>query len=111
MFRCDIPCVHRHFLGKEFPQFPEIELHLTKQFDELILDVQEDKYMRENLEYDYVIKIIVKTIKRYSHSKHTKDEIKKYVIEKYNPEYKTFVQGYPIEFYSVISNGIDFFSQ
>lgn len=111
MFRCDIPCVHRHFLGKEFPQMPEIELNLIKQFNELILDIQEANYMRKNMEYDYVIDIIVKTIKRYSHSKHTKEEIKQHVVENYNPEYKTFVQGYPIEFFSTISNGIDIFSE
>ena len=90
---------------------PEIELNLIKQFNELILDIQEDNYLRKNMEYDYVIDIIVKTIKRYSHSKHTKEEIKQHVVENYNPEYKTFVQGYPIEFFSTISNGIDIFSE
>ena len=110
MFWCDIPCAHRHFLGKEFPDLPDIELELTKQFNEFIPDIQEDEYTRKKMENDYVIKIITQTIKKYSHSKFSKDEIKKYVNENYHPQFINFVQGYPIEFFTVISNGIEFFS-
>ena len=51
----------------------------------------------------------MKNIKKNSHFKN-KEEIQKYVDENFHPEYKEFALGYPIEFFTVISNGIEYFS-
>ncbi|KAK8898613.1 hypothetical protein M9Y10_000905 [Tritrichomonas musculus] len=61
LFRCDIPYAYCNYLGKEFPQIPDVELELSKQFNELVPDIQEDKYKRKEMEHNYIIKIIVNT--------------------------------------------------
>lgn len=110
MYRCDIPCSHRIFLGAQFPKIDNIKLTLNKQFDELIPDIIEDDEIRKQIEHDKVKEIISKNIKKFSHSKE-KEEIKQYVDQNFIPKYDAFALGYPIEFFIVISNGIKFFSK
>lgn len=109
MYRCDIPCSHRLFLGAVFPQIEEIKLKLNKQFDELIKDIIEDNEPREQIDHDRIKEIIVKNIKKFSHSK-SKEKIIQYVNENYVPKYDEFALGYPIEFFDVISKGSIFFT-
>lgn len=56
--------------------------------------------------------ITIKTIAVRNIKKHTnfrpKEDIKKYVHDNFVPQYKEFALGYPIEFFTVISNGIDY---
>lgn len=109
MYRVDIPCSHRHFLGATFPTIQDIDLNITKQFNELILDVDNDDQKPKEIEIVTIKTLAMKNIKKHSHYKN-KEEIQKYVDENFHPEYKEFALGYPIEFFIVISNGIEYFS-
>ena len=108
MYRCDVPCSHRYHLGASFPSSPDVHLNLNKQFNEFIPDIQEDTDVINQIETNKIKIIIYKNIKKFSHTK-KKDEIKKFIDENYEPQFKKFVMGYPIEFYETISIGIDFF--
>ena len=109
MYRIDIPCSHRIHLGCQFPILSDIELKYEKLFQELILDIQDDKKYVQKKETEYIKEIAAKNIKRYSHSK--KEDIVNFVEEHFHPTYTEFALGYPIEFFDVISSGIEFFTK
>ncbi|KAK8884525.1 hypothetical protein M9Y10_043639, partial [Tritrichomonas musculus] len=109
MFRLNIPCSHMVHLGAEFEKLEEIEIDLKSQFDELIPDIIPDE-TENNFTHVGILKTIaIKNIKRFSHSKQ-KDEIAKYFDDHFHSEFKKFALGYPIEFFTVVSEGIEFFS-
>ena len=110
MFKCDIPCSHRLYLGAQFPEIPDINFDFQNQFNELILDIQDDEKATKKIEYDAIKEIGVKNIKKFSHVKKKKKEIEQYFDENYKPKYQEFALGYPIELFTVISNGIEQFS-
>lgn len=109
MFRLNIPCSHMIHLGAEFEKLDEVEINFENQFDELILDILPDETEKQSVQIDFLKKIAVKNIKRFSHSKQ-KEQIEKYFDDHFNSEFKIFVLGYPIEFFTIVSEGIQFFS-
>ena len=110
MFKCDIPCSHRIHLGAQFPSIDDIDFQIENQFNELIIDIQEDKKTIKNIEHNSIKAMAVRSIKKFAHVKKKKKEIEKFFDDNYKPEYKEFALGYPIELFVVISNGIDAFS-
>ena len=60
MFKCDIPCSHRVYLGAKFPIINDIDFGLKNQFNELILDVNDDTKETKKIEYDSIKAIAVK---------------------------------------------------
>ena len=110
MFKVDVPCSHRLYLGALFPDIKDIIFNLQNQFNELILDVREDVKATKKIEYDTFKTIAVKNIKKFSHVKKKKKEIEEFFDMNYKPAYEKFALGYPIELFVVISNGIEKFS-
>ena len=110
----DIPCCHRIALGAVFPLCPKLDISLSNQWNELVYDFNELPPIIEVQKSDaddMVKKYVVNTIRRYScYSK--RDEIEKYVNERYNPEQDDdiFIDGREASLIPLIYKGIEFFS-
>ena len=107
MLRLDIPCSHRVFLGAKFPELPKINLILTPsmkgcKFKYTLID--RELPIRETAHLNWLKKSAVEVIKRYSHFKH-RSMINSFVEDNFKIG-TSFVNGKPVEFYSLVHEGI-----
>lgn len=112
----DIPCCHRLHLGCPFPDCPKIDLNLSSQTSELVVNYiilpsenEESKITIEKQDKHFAIEMI----KRFGHLKEeNRPEIEKYVDEHYNiQEGQIFINGLPSSILTLIHNGITYFHQ
>ena len=110
----DIPCSHRCALGATFCPCPNLDLHLTKQWNELkidfnILEPQTGTNVLDEMSYSK--KYASNVIKRYSGYKKM-DEIEKYVEDNLVLEdEESYISGIEVSIINIIYRGISIFTQ
>ena len=62
IFKVDVQCSHRLYLGAPFPDIKDIIFNFQKQFNELILDAREDVKATKKIELDTIKTIAVKNV-------------------------------------------------
>ena len=111
MYRVTIPCSHMVACGAEFPSLPDVKLSVSPCWSECKFEYSITERSKDSPPADKCEKLkesIVKTIKRFSHYRNKKD-IRQFVDEHFTTS-DDYVNGKPLAYYSITSQGIRFFS-
>ena len=107
MLRINIPCSHRIKLGASFPCLEDVEFELIPSttkctFKYTIIEREPPKTNEEHI--CWLKNSAISTIRRYSHFKH-RSQIKEFVERNFSLG-TSFVNGRPLEYYSLVHKGI-----
>ena len=108
----DIPCSHRVHLGAHFTELSRIDLKLVPCTNECVFKYTVVNREPPNTDADHINCLknsAICAIRRYSHFKH-KSTISKFVEDNFNSGAE-FVNGKPLEYYSLVNEGIIYFNK